>query len=123
MGYCSIEDVLKFIGPNPQQFGVDTPGEFEGLIKSWIDIAADLIDADRNRTFTDDESLAKYGNLLKMLSLQIIANIYEFCIRTRTGVVLDLSEFPPVTLKRDILTLEILANLNKLPREKGWGID
>jgi len=122
VSYCTAEEVKEFTGYKESDFSLMDSGAFEELIEKWIKQADAIINADRGRTFDPDEDDAAYAELLRNISMRIVANYMTKAIQLRTSPVERIDDFTVRVVDSGVVTQSIRDDMQRLPRAINFAI-
>jgi hypothetical protein len=121
--YSTPEDVIRFTGSRPQDFGFTTPAQLEDLVRAWLVEAKDLIDQDRNRDYHQEvvqgvRALIPPG--IHNIAKRIVANMLALAVLRRETPVVKIDDFTIRMVEDQIFTRAIKQDLAKYPRKPGF---
>jgi len=116
VSYCTPKEVKEFTGYKESDFDIVDAGAFDSLIEKWIKQADAIIDADRRRSFDPEDVDAQYAELLKNISVRIVANYMTKAIQLRTSPVEKIDDFTVRVVDSGFVTQAIRDDMQRLPR-------
>lgn len=109
--YSTIEDVKKYTGIKPKDLSI-TETELNSLIEKWLAGVKSLIDADRNRNYTEE------GNVpagIDLIALRMASNLVAIAVVRRDTPIVRVDDFNIQLVRDEIFTEPILRDLSRFP--------
>ncbi len=119
--YSTVQEVIEYTGCDPEMLGIspavdNRDAEMRKRIQSWLIVAKDFIDRDRNRDFHTED---KIPGVIDNIALRMVVNFIRSNERNRNTSVVELGSGKGElkTIQGLMMTNDIRADLRRVPRK------
>lgn len=110
--YSSAAEVISYTGVRPADFGLETDEALTSVIEGWLAQAKDLINADRNRDYSQEATVPPGIN---NIALRLVANMVAQAQFRRETPIVRVDDFNVQMVEDRVFTDGIRRDLARYP--------